>query len=143
MRGALLADIGKLERGLEPDRRTLPEPETTGKKPTQRALPETLAEMYLGSSKHTLDTGNYSLFVFDIGRMDVVHKSIRNRFGESYRFISVSPEEIKSEIEKIASEEKIILRFLEPTPNIYGTKLKSDIVLDVRVWLGELEKKYR
>ncbi len=121
---------------------TLPKTEESLILKTEKGIPETIAEMYEGSSKLNLETKSYSLFVFDIGKMDLVHKNKHNRFGYSYRFISRTPKEMKSEIEEIAEKRYIILRFQEPLPDIYGAALKDGTLLDVREILGDLEKKY-
>ncbi len=120
----------------------LPKSERENTLKVKRGIPETLAEMYEGSSDLEKETKSYSLFVFDIGKMDLVHRKKQKRFGESYRFISRSPEEIKNELEEIAEQKDIILRFREPLPDIYGIVLKDGTLLDIREVLGDLEKKY-
>jgi len=120
----------------------LPESERKNSLKVKRGIPETLAEMYEGSSDLEKETKSYSLFVFETGKMDLVHRKKQKRFGGSYRFISQSPEEIKNELEEIAGQRDIILRFREPLPDIYGTVLKDGTLLDIREMLGDLEKKY-
>lgn len=121
----------------------LPETERKIILKTARGIPETLAETYEGSSDLERETKGYSLFVFDVDKMYFVQTRKDRRFGESYRFISISSKEAKNEIEEAAMERDIILQFREPLSGIYGAALKDiNVLLEVREILGDLEKKY-
>lgn len=111
---------------------------------TERGIPETLAETYFeGTNDISFVKRRYSLFIFSVDDMNVVHKKKQGMFGESYRFVQRTAREIRDEIDRITKRNEISLRFQELLPNIYGAVLKDvRILLEIRDILGDLERRY-
>lgn len=121
---------------------TLPETERIEILKTERGLSETLAEIYGDFKDSNIESRQYSLFVFDVGKIYRVQKRNNLRFGESYRFFSVSPKSLKREIEKNSRDRGIELRFSWNWFDIYMAKLQEGSLLNVIEILSDLEKRY-